>query len=125
MTHKEFVPAARRAFKGDGSASARALNKALWRITALCVGLILTCGGLALGLIAVNQSNQTRAAVQGSCQFFKDLSELPTDADSKQVLLLIIADSRVAYVTGKCESAKGKLQPPDARVRPLLPRDMR
>lgn len=96
-------------------------DKFLARMAVACAVLILACGGLTLGLLGNMRANRATAAVQGSCQFFRDLTELPITDKSTEPLLRIVADARVAYTTGDCQASKGKLDPPNSRVIRYLP----
>lgn len=100
-------------------------DKFLARMAVACAVLILACGGLTLGLLGTMRASRAESAVQGSCQFFRDLTALPVTAKSTEPLLRIVADARVAYVTGECRSTKGPLGPPDPRVVPFLPNGFR
>jgi hypothetical protein len=87
---------------------------------ALSIALVVALGATTLAWASSQQSNRTAHAVQGSCQFFKDLSALPIAPNSTRALLTIIADARIAYTTGECQRSKGVLPPPDVRVVPYL-----
>lgn len=100
-------------------------DKFLARMAVLCAVLLIACGALAVGLIAQLNANRATAAVQGSCQFYRDLSELPVTAKSTEPLLRIVADARVAYDVADCGSSRGKLAPADPRIIPYLPKGAR
>lgn len=97
----------------------------VWRLTAALSVAILAIGVLGLSLLAVDKANRTSKQVQGSCQFYRDLSQLPLSPTSTRVLFTIIADARVAYEIGDCERVKGKLPAADPRVTALLPKGLR
>lgn len=92
---------------------------------AVCCVLVIAVGGLTTALLAGQRVDHTAHAVQGSCQFYRDLSAVPLTPTSSRALLTIIADARVAYDTADCPLVKGKLPPPDPRVAALLPPGLR
>lgn len=100
-------------------------DKFLARMAVACAVLILACGGLTLGLLGTMQASRATSAVQGSCQFFRDLTELPVTDKSTEPLLRLVADARVAYVTAACRASKGPLPAPDSRVVRFLPEGYR
>lgn len=91
----------------------------------ICCVLVLAVGALTTALLASRAADHSTHAVQGSCQFYRDLAAVPIAPTSTKALLTIIADARVAYDTADCPLIKGKLPPADARVKPLLPPGLR
>jgi hypothetical protein len=100
-------------------------ERGVYKLAGLCVLLILLCSALGIGLSAVARANRAQTGVQGSCQFWRDLSNLPLTKTSSVIAFTIVADSRIAYVTQDCADKFGKLQKPDPRVLPYLPPGMR
>ncbi|HEY2088593.1 MAG TPA: hypothetical protein VGH54_21560 [Mycobacterium sp.] len=101
------------------------LERGVFKIVAFCVFLTLVCGALGLALSAQSNANKAQFGLHGSCQFWRDLSDLPLPANSTKVAFSIVADSRVAYTRQSCDVELGALPAPDPRVLPYLPPSMR
>jgi len=97
----------------------------------MCIGLILLCAALVIALVAQGSADKANRGIQGSCQFWRDMTSLPIgDPDpakdaARKVLFTIMADARVAYSVQKCEASFGVLQAPDKRILPYLPQRYR
>jgi hypothetical protein len=103
--------------------SRRMIDKYVWRLTALCVVLILACGGLIFSLIAVSNANTATRRAQAACQLYKSVAESTVTPQTTVTGLTLLAGARVAYYNAACHL--GPLRPPDQRVRPLLPAGLR
>ncbi len=102
-----------------------AAERGLIKLGAACFVLILLCAALGLALSAQSAANRANTSVRGSCQFWRDLSQLPLAANSTKVAFTIIADSRIAYARQACPNHLGDLPKPDPRVVPFLPLELR
>lgn len=86
----------------------------------LCIALCVALAAMTLAWVSSQQSNRTSRAIQGSCQFYRDLSELPITPTATRPLLVLIADARIAYNTAECYRNRGQLLSPDPRVALIL-----
>lgn len=100
-------------------------ERALIKIGAMCVCLFLIVGALGIALSAKDTASSATTSVRGSCQFWRDLSQVPLSPASGKPLLTIIADARIAYARQGCANLNGQLPAPDPRVKPFLPVGLR
>lgn len=99
--------------------------KTVWLLTAFGVVCIIAITALIYAYVGERKSDRTSVAVQGSCQFWHDLSQLPLSDSSTKVAFTIIADARIAYAHQGCTALTGSLPLPDPRVVPFLPPGVR
>lgn len=97
----------------------------VWRLAVSLAVAVVVIAVLGLSLLAVTKANRISKEVLGSCQFYRDLSQVPLPATPTKALLTILADARSAYLIGGCESVKGPLPAADPRVAVLMPRGER
>lgn len=101
------------------------VDKYTWRIAKVAITALVCLSLSALAIVAFVVSIHSRAQVQASCGLYRDLATIQIAPDSKPTLFQIVADGRVAYVTGGCSHVKGPLPPPDVRIKPYLPPNLR
>lgn len=100
----------------------------LWKsykraITAIGVLLILVVS-LVFAVVSQRVALEAERQSRAQCQLNKYVAEAPLGAKQPSLLALrFVAGSRVAYVEAHCKL--GKLAPPDRRLFPYLPPQLR
>jgi hypothetical protein len=114
------------------SYSKRSRQLIYWTIAGLLLDLLLTVLVVVLfdnqhetNAKVRAQQAQVEAALHSDCPFFRDLATLPLSPQATKTGFLIVADSRIAYVSHDCVAKLGKLPPADPRVLPYLPPEAR
>lgn len=94
----------------------RTVNR--WYRTAMmffCLSVVL-----AVALFAVAKAYEDERNLQGTCQVWHDLAELPLAPTTGQTGLQLVADGRNSYERLSCAGKLGELPPADPRVQAIL-----
>jgi hypothetical protein len=95
------------------------------KMAGLCLVLLLIVGALAVALQAQARATRAQTQSQASCQFYRDIATAKIPDKTTSLGLTILADSRIAYITGDCVQKLGPLTASDQRLWPYLPKSMR
>lgn len=89
-----------------------------WYRTALFFFSLFVVALVALAGVA--KAYEDARNLQGTCQVWHDLAELPLAPNAGQTGLQLVADGREQYERLSCATQKGQLPPADPRVQIIL-----